>query len=255
MNPARWPALLPIRSAAPDTPTDSGHRDSATNSPSPALSAGAAADDRPSRTRPRRRASRHRAGPAAATTRRHRGIKVGSAFFGWLTATGMAVLPIGVLAAAGVRSAWQPAGASIRRSRSRRTAAPPRRPSVWSDRSPCCFLLVSNYFGGYVAGRMARFHGLRQGLAVWLWGIVMAVIIAGIALIAGSQYSVPVDGCRRRTPTAPPVSRSAARRRGQQSRRPVRRAWRNIPGRIPSRVPRPSGAIAISEPTRSDSTW
>ena len=39
-------------------------------------------------------------------------------------------------------------------------------------------------------GGMARFRGARQGLAVWLWGIVMAVIIAGIAWIAGSQYDV-----------------------------------------------------------------
>ena len=30
-------------------------------------------------------------------------------------------------------------------------------------------LLVSYYAGGYVAGRMARFDGAKQGLAVWLW--------------------------------------------------------------------------------------
>lgn len=30
-------------------------------------------------------------------------------------------------------------------------------------------VLVAYYCGGYVAGRMARFDGMKQGLAVWLW--------------------------------------------------------------------------------------
>ena len=32
-------------------------------------------------------------------------------------------------------------------------------------------LLVAYYCGGYVAGRMARFNGPRQGLGVWLIGL------------------------------------------------------------------------------------
>ena len=51
-------------------------------------------------------------------------------------------------------------------------------------------LLVAYYCGGYVAGRMARFNGIRQGLAVWLWGVVMALVVAAIAAIAGAQYDV-----------------------------------------------------------------
>jgi hypothetical protein len=51
-------------------------------------------------------------------------------------------------------------------------------------------LLLAYYCGGYVAGRMARFNGARQGLAVWLWGVVMALVIAAIAAIAGTQYDV-----------------------------------------------------------------
>ncbi|MEP6563399.1 MAG: hypothetical protein ABJD68_20250, partial [Nakamurella sp.] len=51
-------------------------------------------------------------------------------------------------------------------------------------------LLLAYYCGGYVAGRMARFNGIRQGLAVWLWGVVMALVIAAIAAIAGSKYDV-----------------------------------------------------------------
>ena len=39
------------------------------------------------------------------------------------------------------------------------------------------FILLSLQFlayfsGGYVAGRMARFNGVGQGLMVWLWGVI-----------------------------------------------------------------------------------
>ena len=37
---------------------------------------------------------------------------------------------------------------------------------------------------------MARFNGIKQGLAVWLWGVVMALVIAAVAAIAGAQYDV-----------------------------------------------------------------
>ena len=37
---------------------------------------------------------------------------------------------------------------------------------------------------------MARFDGTRQGLGVWLWGIVIAGAIALLAVAAGSRYNV-----------------------------------------------------------------
>jgi heme/copper-type cytochrome/quinol oxidase subunit 2 len=51
-------------------------------------------------------------------------------------------------------------------------------------------LFLAYYCGGYVAGRMARFNGARQGLAVWLWGVLMALVIAAVAAVAGAQYDV-----------------------------------------------------------------
>ncbi len=51
-------------------------------------------------------------------------------------------------------------------------------------------LFIAYYCGGYVAGRMARFNGLKQGLAVWLWAIITTAIIAAVAAIAGSKYNV-----------------------------------------------------------------
>jgi hypothetical protein len=51
-------------------------------------------------------------------------------------------------------------------------------------------LAVAWYCGGYVAGRMARFDGARQGLGVWSWTILIAAAAAILAAIGGSQYNV-----------------------------------------------------------------
>jgi len=51
-------------------------------------------------------------------------------------------------------------------------------------------LFIAYYCGGYVAGRMARFNGLKQGLAVWLWAVLIAIVVAVVAAVAGSQFDV-----------------------------------------------------------------
>jgi uncharacterized membrane protein YbhN (UPF0104 family) len=39
-------------------------------------------------------------------------------------------------------------------------------------------IFVSYLAGGYVAGRMARFNGLKQGFGVWLWAVIVAILVA-----------------------------------------------------------------------------
>jgi hypothetical protein len=127
----------------------------------------------------------------ARQQQRFGGVKIGSAFFGWLTATGMAVLVISVLAAAGVAfgvATSQNVDQAVQESQVGTATA--QTVGLVGAITLLVILFVAYFCGGYVAGRMARFHGARQGLAVWLWGIAMAVIIAGIAWIAGSQYDV-----------------------------------------------------------------
>lgn len=51
-------------------------------------------------------------------------------------------------------------------------------------------VLVSYYAGGYVAGRMARFDGAKQGLAVVAWSVVVSVVVAVLGAVAGAQYDV-----------------------------------------------------------------
>ena len=38
--------------------------------------------------------------------------------------------------------------------------------------------LIAYFAGGYVAGRMSRFDGGRQGLAVWIWSVAVVVVLA-----------------------------------------------------------------------------
>ena len=65
-------------------------------------------------------------------------------------------------------------------------------------------LFVSYYSGGYVAGRMARFHGARQGIAVWGWAVVIAM---GLTVVM-ALYN-PFDGSV--SVTFDPLTDAAAR--------------------------------------------
>jgi hypothetical protein len=37
---------------------------------------------------------------------------------------------------------------------------------------------------------MARFNGAKQGMAVWLWALVIAILVAVLGAVAGSKYNV-----------------------------------------------------------------
>ncbi|WP_218974558.1 hypothetical protein [Streptomyces sp. NP160] len=116
------------------------------------------------------------------------GMKLGSAFFGWLTATGTAVLLTALLAAAGTA-----VGLATDADPGQLTsgaAADPGTIGVVGGVAVLVVLLVAYFCGGYVAGRMARFNGMKQGLAVWLWAVVIAVLVAVLGLVAGSQFNI-----------------------------------------------------------------
>ena len=51
-------------------------------------------------------------------------------------------------------------------------------------------LFLAYLAGGYVAGRMARFDGARQGLAVWLVGLLVVLLLAAAGALLGAQYNV-----------------------------------------------------------------
>ena len=49
---------------------------------------------------------------------------------------------------------------------------------------------VAYYFGGYVAGRMSRFDGARQGMGAWLIGLIITVVLAIAGALLGAEYNV-----------------------------------------------------------------
>ena len=114
------------------------------------------------------------------------GIKFGSAFFGWLAATGTAVLLTALVAGAGT-------AVSVATNTDPEQVADAQSPETIGLAGGIALLaimFIAYYCGGYVAGRMARFNGLRQGVAVWLWAVLIAVVVAILGLVAGQEYDV-----------------------------------------------------------------
>ncbi len=54
-------------------------------------------------------------------------------------------------------------------------------------------LLLAFFLGGYVAGRLARFDGGRNGAATVLWGILLSVALALFGSLLPATISRPVQ--------------------------------------------------------------
>ena len=124
------------------------------------------------------------------------GVNWGSAFFGWLVAVGMAALLTALLGAAGAA-----VGLTAVNEGEARGAADEI--SLAGGIALVVVLLIAYYCGGYVAGRMSRFDGGRQGIGAWLFGLLITILLAAAGAIAGSKYnvlsklnlpSIPVNG-------------------------------------------------------------
>ena len=116
------------------------------------------------------------------------GFKFGSAFFGWLTATGLTVLLTALVAAVGAAIGLSQGGTVDEAADAATENA--GTVGVIGVIILGVILLVAYFAGGYVAGRMARFSGLKQGLAVWLWAVAIAIVVAIVTAIAGSQWDI-----------------------------------------------------------------
>ncbi len=110
------------------------------------------------------------------------GMKLGAAFFGFLAAAGTAVILTALVAAAGAA-----VGIGTDTDVESDDVATI---GLWGAVIVSVLVLVAYYCGGYVAGRMARFDGAKQGLAVWLWALVVAAVIAVLTLAVGNEYNL-----------------------------------------------------------------
>jgi hypothetical protein len=111
------------------------------------------------------------------------GINWGAAFFGWLVAVGLGALLVGLLAAAGAAVGLTELPASD-------TIGNSQEIGIGGAIALLAALATAYFCGGYVAGRMSRFDGARQGIGAWLIGLTVTVVLAVAGALLGAEYNV-----------------------------------------------------------------
>ena len=132
----------------------------------------------------RHRVTRDEVVDREAARERFGGTNTGAAFFGWLVAVGMTILLsaiVGAIAAAVGRAT------DVTQDDAERAA---NTIGFGAAIVLIALLAIAYFAGGYVAGRMSRFDGGRQGLAVWLIGLVVTIAAVAVGWVFGDQYNV-----------------------------------------------------------------
>lgn len=112
------------------------------------------------------------------------GVNIGAAFAGWLVAIALTVLLTSILGA--VASAVG-ASTNFTQNEAEREA---NTIGIAAAVALVVIMALAYFFGGYVAGRMSRFDGARQGMAVWLIGLLVTVVAVVLGVVFGNEYNV-----------------------------------------------------------------
>jgi hypothetical protein len=112
------------------------------------------------------------------------GANWGAGFFGWLVVVAMSVLLAAAATAAVV--ALDRTGDVLPTGADGSTNG-----GVWAAAVVLGILVLSSFSGGYVAGRMSRFDGGRQGVVVWVIGLLLTGAVVGLGLLLGPQVDLP----------------------------------------------------------------
>jgi hypothetical protein len=115
---------------------------------------------------------------------RHGGSSFAGAFFGWLVAIASTVLLAGIVGAGATAAGRSPNVAQSQAEQQAGTVG------LASAVALLVSVLVAYYAGGYVAGRMSRFDGGRQGLGVWLLGLLVMARVAVLGAVFRTEYDV-----------------------------------------------------------------
>jgi hypothetical protein len=126
-----------------------------------------------------------RRGPAESVARdRFGGLNVGAAFFGWLVAVAISILFTSIV---GAVVAAVGSSSTVTQSQAQRDAGTI---GLLSAIVLVVVLMLGYYTGGYVAGRMSRFDGARQGLGVWLLGLLVTILAVVLGAVFGERYNI-----------------------------------------------------------------
>ena len=112
------------------------------------------------------------------------GLNSGAAFFGWLVAMAVSLLLTGIVGAA---AAAIGSNQEITQSEAEQQAGTI---GLVAAVVLVVVLMIGYYSGGYVAGRMSRFAGSRQGLGVWITGLVVTLLMIALGYFFGQEYDV-----------------------------------------------------------------
>lgn len=112
------------------------------------------------------------------------GVNLGAAVFGWLVAVAVGIILTSVIGAVVTAIGSE---AQISQSDAEREAGTL---GLAAAAVLVLVLLVAYYSGGYVAGRMSRFDGAKQGLAVWGIGLLVTLAAAVLGAVFGTQYNI-----------------------------------------------------------------
>jgi hypothetical protein len=111
------------------------------------------------------------------------GLNWGAAVFGWLVAVGLAALLTALLGAASVAT-------GLTKTSKDKAASNAETIGIGGGILLLLVLLIAYYAGGYVAGRMSRFDGARQGFGVWMLGLLVTIALAVAGVVLGSEYNI-----------------------------------------------------------------
>ncbi len=112
------------------------------------------------------------------------GINLGAGVFGWLVTVAVTVLLTSIIGAvvAGLDDTTDITWPDADRAAGTIGAA--------AGITLMVVLAIAYFTGGYVAGRMSRFDGAKQGFGAWLVGFLVTVVALIVGAIAGEQYNV-----------------------------------------------------------------
>jgi magnesium-transporting ATPase (P-type) len=112
------------------------------------------------------------------------GFNLGAAFFGWLVAMGVTILLTAIVSAvlAAIGSEY-----SITQ---KQAASSADTVGIVTAVGLLAILAIGYYAGGYVAGRMSRYDGGRQGAGVWVLGLLVSIAVAVLGTVAGQKYDL-----------------------------------------------------------------
>lgn len=114
----------------------------------------------------------------------YRGFKFGAAFFGWLIMGSMVVLLTALITGATAGTTYVLDYTRDDAERQAGTAA------IATAAAFVLMLTLAFYTGGYVAGRLARFDGMRQGFGVWMITFLLLVLGSSVGAFLNSHYDL-----------------------------------------------------------------